>query len=82
MTKKIATLVATVAIAGALFAAPAMASPHYYHHDARWWANHHPRPAYAYNPRYAYGPGYSYGPMLHSAGWHWRLIGGHWRWVR
>jgi len=73
--KKIATLLVTVAMAGALFAGPASAREHYYRHDAHWWSIHHP--AYAYRPAYAHGPGYSYRPIGH-----WQLIGGHWRWVR
>ena len=77
MKKKIATLLVTVAMAGALFAGPASAREHYYRHDTYRW---HPR-AYAYNPGYSY-PGYSYNPIVHRPGWHWRLIGGHWRWVR
>ena len=54
MKKKIATLLVTVAMAGALFAGPALAQDHYYHHDAHWWSINHP--AYAYRPGYAYGP--------------------------
>jgi hypothetical protein len=72
--KKIVTLLLTVAMAGALFVGPASAQEYYYHHDAHWWSYH--RPAYSYRPAYAYGPGY-YRPA-----WHWRLIDGHWRWVR
>lgn len=76
MKKKIATLLVTVAMAGALFAGPALAKDHYYAHDARWWSIHHPAPMYAYNP------GYRYSPMIPPPGWHWRFIDGRWRWFR
>jgi hypothetical protein len=79
MRKKIATLLATVAMAGALLAGPAMAQDHYYH-DAHWWSFH--RPAYNYRPGYAYRPAYAYRPIVHRPGWHWQMIGGHWHWVR
>jgi len=90
MKRKIVTLLVTVAMAGALLAGPALAQDHYNHHDSHWWSFH--RPSYAYNPRGAYaynnnprywsGPGYSYSPMMRPPSSHWRLINGHWRWVR
>ena len=40
--KKIATLMVTVAMAGALFAGSASAQDHFYHHDAHWWSIHRP----------------------------------------
>lgn len=73
--KKIATLLVTVAMAGALFAGSASAQDHFYHHDAHWWSIH--RPAYGYRPAFGYGPGYAYRPVGH-----WQLIGGHWHWIR
>jgi hypothetical protein len=73
--KKIATLLVTVAMAGALFAGSASAQDHFYHHDAHWWSIH--RPAYGYLPAFGYGPGYAYRPVGH-----WQLIGGHWHWIR
>jgi hypothetical protein len=78
--KKIATLLATVAMAGALFAGPALAYDHDSYNRGRWhgaqeWREHHSYPVYAYNRWY---PGYRY----EHAGWHWRQIDGHWRWVR
>ena len=73
--KKIATLLVTVAMAGALFAGSASARDHFYHHDAHWWSIH--RPAYGYRPAFGYGPGYAYRPVGH-----WQLIGGHWHWIR
>jgi hypothetical protein len=80
--KKIATLLVTVAMAGALFAGPALAYDHDGHGRSRWpdaqgWREH--RPVYAYNH---WHPGYWYAPVVHRPGWHWRFIGGHWRWVR
>ena len=64
MTKKIATLVATVAIAGALFAAPALARDNDGHRNGRWragqeWREHHPYQGYG-NQNWGYG-GYGYG---------------------
>ena len=61
MKKKIATLLATVAMAGALLAGPALAQDHYYHRDAHWRSFHHPHQTYSYNRGYSYRPGYSYG---------------------
>jgi hypothetical protein len=84
MKKKIATLLVTVAMAGALFAGPALAQERY-DHDAHWWAMHHPHETYAYRPVYGPGyayPGYAYGPVMHRPVWHWAWIDGHWRWVR
>jgi hypothetical protein len=79
MKKKIATLLVTVAMAGALFAGPALARESYYHHDAHWREIHHPRQVYAYNP--VYGPAYSYNRIMPRPA-HWQLIDGRWRWVR
>jgi hypothetical protein len=81
MKKKIATLLASVAMAGALFAGPALAwEP--YHHDAHWLEIHRPQRVYTYSP--VYGPRYAYNafnPMMPRPA-HWQLIEGHWRWVR
>jgi hypothetical protein len=77
MKKKIATLLVTVAMAGALFAGPALAWNPYYHRDANFEAFHHPRQVYA--P--VYGPRYGFTPMMPRLA-HWRLIGGRWHWVR
>jgi len=77
MKKKIAALLATVAMAGALFAGPALAWEPY--NDAHWWAIHHPPRVFTYNP--VYGPRYAFNPRIsHPA--HWQLVEGRWRWVR
>jgi hypothetical protein len=86
MKKKIATLLVTVAMAGALLAGPALAQDHYYHHDAHWWSIHHPHEAYPYRG-YSYPPGYSYRGPGYPPNYaynrsHWRMIDGHWHWVR
>jgi hypothetical protein len=78
MKKKIATLLVTVAMAGALFAGPALARESYYHHDAHWWGVHHPRQVYAYNPVYVQA--YPYYRMMPPP--HWQIIDGRWHWVR
>jgi len=78
MKTKIVTLLLSVAMAAALFAGPALAYNHDGHDRGRWheeWRYHHP-PVYAYNH-----------PVWKTAipprvGWHWRLVDGHWRWVR
>jgi len=79
MKTKVATLLLTVAMAGALFAGPAVAYDHDRHDGGRWheeWRYHHP-PVYAYNNYRAWNA-----PILPRPGWHWRLVDGHWRWVR
>jgi hypothetical protein len=82
--KKISTILMTVAMAGAPFAGPALAYDHDGYNRGRWhateqWREHHPYPVYAYNRWY---PGYRYEPIVPHAGWHWRVVDGHWRWVR
>lgn len=81
MKKKIVTLLATVAMAGALFAGPALADS-YYHHDAHWMEIHHPRQVYAYNPIYAPARPYYRDYRMMPPPAHWQLFGGHWHWVR
>ena len=79
MKKKIVTLLATVAMAGALFAGPARRG---IRSRCPLVANPSPARVYTYNP--AYGPRYAYNafnPMMPRPA-HWQLIDGHWRWVR
>lgn len=82
MKKKIATLLLTVAMAGALLAGPALARDNDDYNHGGWrggneWREHHPYQGYGNQPRgYGYGSPYSgYGGYPRQAwnsrpGWH------------
>jgi hypothetical protein len=86
MKTTIATLLLTLAMAAPLLAGPALAYDHDGHDRGRWhgvqeWREHRRYPVYAYNRGY-WGPRYWHERIVPQAGWHWRLVDGHWRWVR